>query len=100
MNRKEKWIACLIGGLDKYVEEQTRIKILEQCGRQCQSQSLVKKARSISKKSKSIDEFLDRFQQVYKHLHRDKDNIYITYPKCYCSQVKKTPEGTTPRHLL
>ena len=91
--RTEKWIACLIAGLNEHVEEKTRATILEQCGRQCQSQSFIKKARGIYQKSKSIDEFLEKLGQAYKHLHREGDKVYIVYPRCYCSQVNKVPKG-------
>jgi predicted hydrocarbon binding protein len=91
--RMERWITCLIAGLDEHVDEETRAKVLEQCGRQCQSQSFIKKARDIYQKSENIDEFLDNFRQVYKHLHRDGDEVYIVYPKCYCSHVNKIPPG-------
>jgi predicted hydrocarbon binding protein len=91
--RTEKWIACLIAGLNEHVDEETRAEILEQCGRQCQSQSLIKKARSIYENSRDIDEFLEKLSQVYKHLHREGGNVYIVYPKCYCSQVNKLPKG-------
>lgn len=89
----EKWLICMIDGLNEYVDEETRAKLLEQCGRQCQSQSFVKKARSIYKKSKNLDEFLDKFRKVYEHLHREGDNVYIIYPKCYCPNVNKIPPG-------
>lgn len=91
--RTEKWIACLIAGLNEYADEKTRATILEQCGRQCQSQSFIKKARGIYQKSKSIDEFLEKLEQAYKHLHREGDKVYIVYPRCYCSQVNKIPKG-------
>lgn len=93
VGRTEKWIATLIAGLDGNVDEKTRAMILEQCGRQCQSQSLIKKARDIYQKSKSTDEFLERFGQTYKHLHREGSKVYIIYPRCYCSQVNKIPKG-------
>lgn len=93
LDRTEKWITCLITGLNEYVDEKTRNEILEQCGRQCQSQSFIKKARKIYQQSKNTDEFLEKFGQVYKHLHREGDKIYIVYPKCYCSQVNKIPIG-------
>jgi predicted hydrocarbon binding protein len=91
--RTEKWITTLIAGLDEHVSEKTRAMILEQCGRQCQSQSFIKKARSIYKKSNDINEFLEELEQIYKNLHREEDKIYIIYPKCYCSQVNKIPKG-------
>jgi predicted hydrocarbon binding protein len=91
--RTEKWIACLIAGLNEHVDEKTRATILEQCGRRCQSQSFIKKARGIYQKSKSIDEFLEKLEQAYKHLHREGDKVYIVYPRCYCSQVNEIPKG-------
>ncbi len=91
--RTGKWIATLMEGLNKNVDERTIAKILEQCGRQCQTQSSIKKARNIYEKSKSTDEFLDRLAKVNKHIHREKDKIYLIYPKCYCSQFNKLPKG-------
>jgi predicted hydrocarbon binding protein len=91
--RTEKWITTLMEGLDRNLDEGTIAKILEQCGRQCQTQSFIKKARDLYQKSKSTDEFLDRLAQVNKHLHREGDKVYLIYPKCYCSQVNKIPRG-------
>ena len=93
VGRTAKWIATLMDGLNKKVDEKTLAMILEQCGRQCQSQSLVKKARNIYQKSKGTDEFLEKFGQIYKHLHREGNKVYIVYPRCYCSQVNKIPKG-------
>jgi predicted ArsR family transcriptional regulator len=93
VGRTERWIATLMDGLNKNVDEKTLTMILEQCGRQCQSQSFVKKARNIYQKSKSTDEFLEKLGQTYKHLHREGDRVYIVYPRCYCSQVNKIPKG-------
>lgn len=91
--RMERWITSLIDSLDKNVDEKTKAKILEQCGRQCQSQSFVEKARKIYQQSKNVDEFIDKLSQAYKHLHREGDNVYITYPRCYCPFVNKTPRN-------
>jgi predicted hydrocarbon binding protein len=91
--RTEKWIVDLINGLDNNVDKKTIAKILEQCGRQCQSQSFIKKAKAIYEKSKNTDDFLNKLAQVYKHMHREGNKVYIVYPKCYCSQVNKIPKG-------
>jgi predicted hydrocarbon binding protein len=91
--RVERWIIRLVNGLDEYVDEETRAKVLEQCGRKCQSQKFVKKARGIYEKSRNLDEFLERFGEIYKHLHREGDKVYVIYPKCYCSSVSKIPKG-------
>ena len=89
----EKWIAWLMAALDEYVDEETKVKILEQCGRQCQSENFVKKARKIYEKSVDTDEFLEEFGKIYKNLHREGDKVYIIYPKCYCPNVNKIPPG-------
>lgn len=89
----ERWIAWLVAALDEHVDEETKAKILEQCGRQCQSGSFVKKARKIYEESEDIDEFLVKFGQVYENLHREGDEVYIIYPKCYCPNVNKIPSG-------
>jgi hypothetical protein len=47
--RTEKWIACLIAGLNEHVDEKTRATILEQCGRQCQSKLHQESQRHTSK---------------------------------------------------
>jgi predicted hydrocarbon binding protein len=93
VGRTEKWITKLIDGLDKNVDQKTAAKILEQCGRQCQSESFIKKARVIYTKSKDTDDFLEKLSRVYKHLHREDEKVYLVYPKCYCSQVNRIPKG-------
>jgi hypothetical protein len=93
VGRTEKWITTLMNGLEKNVDEKFLSKILEQCGRQCQSQSFVKKARDVYQNSKSTDEFLEKLGRIYKHLHKEGNSVYIVYPRCYCSQVNKIPKG-------
>ena len=92
-DRTERWICRLMAGLDEHVDKEALIKVLEQCGRQCQSQRLIEKTRRIYEKSKNMDEFLDNFGKVYKYLHKEGNSVYIIYPRCYCSIVNKIPLG-------
>ncbi len=80
-------------GLSEHADKEMLEKVLEQCGRQCQSAGFIKKARSIYEKSENVDEFVDNLSKVYKHLHRQGDGVYIVYPRCYCSMVHKIPAG-------
>jgi len=93
VGRTEKWITTLLSGLEKNVDEKTLARILEQCGRQCQSRSFIKKAKGLYEKSKNTDDFLEKLGRAYKHLHREGEEVYIVYPRCYCSQVNKIPRG-------
>jgi hypothetical protein len=67
-------------GLNKNVDEKTIVKILEQCGRQCQSQSFIKKAKAIYEKSRNVDDFLENLEKVYKHLHREGEKVTLYIP--------------------
>jgi predicted hydrocarbon binding protein len=91
--RMQKWISSLVTGLDEFADEETAVKILEQCGRQCQSQSFIKRAKALFEKSSNLNDFLENLGKEYKHLHREGDNVYIIYPRCYCSFVNKIPSG-------
>ena len=93
VGRTEKWISTLMAELDKNVDEKTLSSVLEQCGRQCQSQSFVEKAQGLYKKSKDVNDFLDKLGKIYKHLHKEGEKVYIVYPRCYCPQVNKIPKG-------
>ena len=92
----EKWLCNLIGGLEKSIDEDALKAALEDCGRKCQSQSTIKKAKAIYERTKDIDTFLTEFGMTYKHLHREKDGIYLVYPKCYCTRVNRIPQGQMP----
>ena len=41
-----------------------------------------------------MEEFLNAFSKIYKNLQVNGNDIYIVYPKCYCSFVNKIPSGT------
>jgi len=94
--KTEKWIVNLVAALDKYVDEETRLKMLEECGRKCwlwERARNPKTFRAIYKKSKNLDDFLDKLSKVNKHLHREDGKVYIVYPRCLCSQVHHIPKG-------
>ena len=96
VSRGEKWLCDFISGLDKSVDNEKLKQALEDCGRNCQSTSTIKKAKAIYERSKDIDAFLTEFGTTYKHLHREKDGVYITYPRCYCPRVNKIPQSLMP----
>jgi predicted hydrocarbon binding protein len=83
-----KWVQCLIDNLDSAVDEDTRVKVLENCGRKCTPRTLIKKAEAAQKYSKDKNEFLDRLSKVWKHLQREGDDVYVVYEKCYCPLVR------------
>lgn len=96
MKHSHKWIKTLMESLEELVDEEAKVKVLENCGRNCISRSMIKKAQKCYENAKNIDDFLDKLSQVWRHLQRDKDEVYIVYPKCYCSLVKDYPGKLSP----
>jgi predicted hydrocarbon binding protein len=91
-----KWVVNLLDTLDKEVDEKTRVKILESCGRKCIGAGFLKKVEAIGKKSKSTEDFLEGLGKVWKHLHVGKDGVFVVYEQCYCSLVKGSEVKVSP----
>lgn len=91
MKHTHRWIESLMANMDAEVDEETRVKILENCGRSCIPTSFLKKARSCQEKSEDLDDFLERLGKIWNHLKREGGDIYVKYDKCYCPLVKTFP---------
>ena len=96
MKHSHKWIKSLITALETELDEKTRAKILENCGRNCITHSFILRAKACKKDAKNQKEFLDKLSKVWKHLHLEGDNVYVVYEKCYCPFVKAYPEKLSP----
>jgi Family of unknown function (DUF6144) len=88
MTHLQKWVGTLIDGLDSSVDEETKINLLENCGRKCISPNFIKKVKSCKAKSKNNDDFLDRLGAIWKHLRLSGDKIFVEYDRCYCPMIK------------
>ncbi len=88
MKHLHKWLKTLMEGLDNELDEETKVKILENCGRNCIPRSFASKAKNCNKEAKNVDEFLERLGKVWKHVHREDGDVYVVYEKCYCPIVK------------
>ena len=90
---KAAWIKGAIERLEKLVDKETAVKIMESCGLECCSSSARKRAKQLMSKSQSIEEFLNKFSAGgYRFILKDNNTIIGTYNKCYCEQVKHAKE--------
>ena len=83
-----KWVVNLLDVLDREVDEETRVRILEGCGRKCIVGGFLAKAEGIARKSKSMEEFLEGLGKVWKHLSISRDGVFVVYEECYCPLLK------------
>jgi hypothetical protein len=96
VKHSHKWIRALTESLDTQLDEKTKEKILEDCGRNCIPSSFIEKAKALKKNAKDTDDFLDKLGKKWKHLQRNGNNVYVVYEKCYCPLVKDYPEKLSP----
>jgi len=87
-----KWIAALFEGLEKEVDQETRKKILEYCGRICATHHRsIETVKSLKKNARDIDDLLGKINRQKdfwcgKWL-RENDIIYSICEKCGCPMV-------------
>ena len=92
VTKQSKWVKSFIDNADLLIDENTRIKIMENCGKQCISKSTINKAIRAKKDSKDLDEFLSKLNELHIGggcLKREGNLIYGFYKKCYCGLVNK-----------
>ena len=65
MKHSEKWLKTLIDTLDAQVDEETRARLLEACGRACISRSAIKEAKTMANRAQNLDELLDALNQQH-----------------------------------
>jgi hypothetical protein len=85
LSMTNRWIKSLLDNLDENLDQQTRVKVLENCGRNCcRSSGFYRKAQDNMSKARGTNEFLDMLGKDWTHLKREGENIYVVYDRCYC----------------
>ena len=87
----QNWKKWILNSMNKNLSEETRVKILEECGRTCHPPFLSDLARKIYEKTNDLDAFLEEFSKEYEGLLLDGDKIYVVYDKCVCPSIGDYP---------
>ena len=106
--RTAEWVRGAIERLDTLVDKETRIQIMENCGRDCAdvNKRVIDRAKLRCKEFKSTDEFLEAEQKkpmTGTRLVREGNVLYQFYtPKaftrpmrCYCGLLRGLPDRAT-----
>lgn len=96
----QNWLSDLLDTMDQVLDEKTKIKLIEGCGKGCFNRHQFKK--DIAAKGKgSIDKLIEAYNENFE-IWRDGNNVHIRYGKiskgCYCPAAKTQP--VKPNDLL
>jgi hypothetical protein len=90
MAQKQKllydWLSSLMKNMDAQLDEDSKIKVLEECGRVCAQRH----AKTEALKSKGdLDGWLDTMQKWVgaNNVHKEGNSVRIVYSKCFCPLV-------------
>jgi hypothetical protein len=103
-----EWVRGAMGRLDAMVDEETKIQIMENCGRNCAdvNMKVIERAKLRRKKFKSTDQFLEAEQKkpmTGTRLVREGNMLYQFYMprsftrpmRCYCGLLRGLPDEET-----
>ena len=84
------WLSDLFDSMEKTVDRETQVKIIEGCGRGCFSRHQFK--HDIVDKGKgSLDNLIEAYKQNFE-IWKEEDKVHIRYgeisPGCYCPAAK------------
>ena len=107
--KKARWMQGAIERLDKLVYEETRFKIMENCGFNCakMNKGAIEEVVARRKKFKTVDDFIEAEQKTSKkgtRLAREGNVLYQYYipqsywVRCYCEMVAAAEGEVSPTY--
>ncbi len=85
-----KWIRNLVDSLDKHLDLEVRVKLMELCGRAC-ARGGASRAAALCRGN--LDRLLYRLEEwIGKgNVQREGDLVRVVYPRCFCPMVALGP---------
>ena len=93
MNRKkfsQRWVKNLIASIDENLNEKTKIKLMESCGRACAREEAKQSAKACRS---DVEKFLSTMKKWIgkENVKKDGKTVTLVYPKCFCQLVADGP---------
>jgi hypothetical protein len=96
----QNWLSDLMESIDRELDEDTRIKLIEGCGRACFNRYQFKKDIAIKGKG-DVDKLIEAYKQNFE-VWREGDLVHIRYGEvsqgCYCPAAKYRPARPNDLH--
>lgn len=83
----KEWIETLLESLEKNLNDETRKKVLQHCGRFCARCHALEMFQDLKVRTSSLDEFLEKLNYTIPGVHWskvDEHTITVEYEKCFC----------------
>ena len=94
------WVNDLMDTMDKVLDEETYIKLIEGCGRGCYNRHQFKKDISIAAQG-DLEKLLIAYKKNFE-VWKEGDTVHIRYgeksPGCYCPVLKNQTYNTKGMH--
>jgi predicted hydrocarbon binding protein len=87
----QNWLKNFFAILDANLDEQTKMKMMEECGRSCARTGPI---RAAQKHKGNLDSFLVTFAKWHggaEYIQKDGNKLQVTCKECYCPLVKDGP---------
>lgn len=96
----QNWLSDLLESMDRELDEKTKIKLIEGCGRACFNRYTFK--QDIARKGKGdIDKLIEAYKQNFE-IWRDGNEVHIRYGEvssgCFCPAAKYRPAKPNDLH--
>jgi predicted hydrocarbon binding protein len=81
------WVFSLIKNLEQHLDENQRIELLEECGRDCAKRHAQKEALKFKG---DLDGWMGTMRKWVgtENIQRDKNYVHVIYSKCFCPLVQ------------
>ena len=88
-----RWIENILDGIGATLDENTKIRLMESCGRACAQKEAIHAARSCSG---DLEKFLSILGKWIgrNNVLRQGETLHLTYDKCFCPLASTIPEST------
>ena len=81
------WIETLLESLEKNLDDDTRKKVMQHCGRFCARCHALEMFQDLKGKTENLDEFLEKLNSTVQGVNWtkvDDSTVTVEYEKCFC----------------
>ena len=88
---KEQWLEALFKNMDEHLDEESRVELMEACGRDCARRGAIGMATA---SKGDVDKLIASLARILKkeNCYRQNNEVHLTYSRCYCELVSHGPD--------